>query len=106
MTSPLQRPFFVVEGLIPQGLNTPVRFPKNRQELADAVAGIAGGAWRTLCGNFATHRCDVLYLCLEDTYARIQAGWQQLTEEAPETLRFSVLCQRLGSGLQEQLEDF
>ncbi|MDY3616559.1 AAA family ATPase [Intestinimonas butyriciproducens] len=31
---------------------------------------------------------------------------QQLTDEAPETLRFSVLCQRLGSGLQEQLEDF
>ena len=48
----------------------------------------------------------MLYLCLEDTYARIQSRLQQLTEEAPETLRFSVLCQRLGSGLQEQLEDF
>ena len=28
LTSPLQRPFFVVEGLIPQGLNTLCGSPK------------------------------------------------------------------------------
>lgn len=29
LTSPLQRPFFVVEGLIPQGLNTLCGSPKS-----------------------------------------------------------------------------
>lgn len=51
------------------------------------MAGIAGGAGEPLW-EFATHRCDVLYLCLEDTYARIQSRLQQLTEEAPETSAF------------------
>ena len=105
LTSPLQRPFFVVEGLIPQGLNTLCGSPKIGKSwlMLWLALQVARGAplW-----EFATHRCDVLYLCLEDTYARIQSRLQQLTEEAPETLRFSVLCQRLGSGLQEQLEDF
>ena len=105
LTSPLQRPFFVVEGLIPQGLNTLCGSPKIGKSWLMLWLALQVARGEPLW-EFATHRCDVLYLCLEDTYARIQSRLQQLTEEAPETLRFSVLCQRLGSGLQEQLEDF
>jgi len=36
--------------------------------------------------EFKTHKCDVLYLCLEDTYARIQSRLYQLTDEAPPEL--------------------
>lgn len=105
LTSPLQRPFFVVEGLIPQGLNTLCGSPKIGKSWLMLWLALQVARGEPLW-EFTTHRCDVLYLCLEDTYARIQSRLQHLTEEAPETLRFSVLCQRLGSGLQEHLEDF
>lgn len=70
LTSPLQRPFFVVEGLIPQGLNTLCGSPKIGKSwlLLWLALQVARGEplW-----EFATHRCDVLYLCLEDTYRQI-----------------------------------
>ena len=56
--------------------------------------------------DLPTRRCDVLYLCLEDTFARIQSRLYRLTDEAPPTLRFAVLCGQIGSGLGEQIEGY
>ena len=49
----------------------------------------------------------VLYLCLEDTYARIQNRLFRLTEDtAPDRLYFQTACEGLGHGLEEQVEQF
>jgi hypothetical protein len=45
----------------------------------------------------------VLYLCLEDSFQRIQSRLFDLTEDAPPTLHFAVMSQQLHNGLEEQL---
>ena len=49
----------------------------------------------------------VLYLCLEDTFARIQARLFRLTEDAvPERLFFQTGSETIGNGLEVQIEKF
>ena len=55
---------------------------------------------------FATRPCEVLYLCLEDSFQRIQSRLFDLTEDAPPTLHFAVMSQQLHNGLVEQIEQF
>lgn len=56
--------------------------------------------------GFATKKGAVLYLCLEDTFSRIQARLQHLCEEANDNLFCVVQAERIGSGLIEQLGAF
>lgn len=53
-----------------------------------------------------TTQCDVLYLCLEDTYQRIQERLMKLTDEAPQNLRFSVAAKTLSNGLEQDISVF
>ena len=49
----------------------------------------------------------VLYLCLEDTYARIQNRLFRLIEDAaPDRLYFQTACEAIGQGLERQIEAF
>ena len=49
----------------------------------------------------------VLYLCLEDTYARIQNRLFRLTEDTvPDRLYFQTACEAIGQGLERQIETF
>ena len=48
----------------------------------------------------------MLYLCLEDSFQRIQSRLFDLTEDAPPTLHFAVMSQQLHNGLVEQIEQF
>lgn len=52
--------------------------------------------------SFAAQQCSVLYLCLEDSYQRIRCRLLDLTENAPDTLHFSIIAEQLqrvrGSG--------
>ena len=45
----------------------------------------------------------MLYLCLEDSFQRIQSRLFDLTEDAPPTLHFATNSDTLGKGLEEQL---
>ena len=73
---------FVVDDLLPQGLHLLAGAPKiGKSWLA---------LWLCLCAaqgkplwTFATHLCEVLYLCLEDSFQRIQSRLFDLTEDAP-----------------------
>ena len=56
--------------------------------------------------NFPTHSCEVLSLCLEDSFQRIQSRLFDLTEDAPSTLHFAVMAEQLHSRLVEQIEQF
>ena len=73
---------FVVDDLLPQGLHLLAGAPKiGKSWLA---------LWLCLCAaqgkplwTFATRPCEVLYLCLEDSFQRIQSRLFDLTEDAP-----------------------
>ena len=96
---------FVVDDLPPQGLHLLAGAPKiGKSWLA---------LWLCLCAaqgkplwTFATRPCEVLYLCLEDSFQRIQSRLFDLTEDAPPTLHFAVMSQQLHNGLVEQIEQF
>ena len=93
---------FVVDDLLPQGLHLLAGAPKiGKSWLA---------LWLCLCAvqgkplwTFVTRPCEMLYLCLEDSFQRIQSRLFDLTEDAPPTLHFATNSDTLGKGLEEQL---
>ena len=96
---------FLVESLLPQGLHLLAGAPKTGKSWL--------ALWLCLCvakgeplWTFATQPCEVLYLCLEDSFQRIQNRLLDLTEDAPPTLHFAVMSEQLHSGLVEQMEQF
>ena len=82
MSQPLTPLNFVVDTLLSQGLHILAGSPKvGKSWLA---------LWLCLCAaqgkplwTFATRPCEVLYLCLEDSFQRIQSRLFDLTEDAP-----------------------
>ena len=96
---------FVVADLLPLGLHLLAGAPKiGKSWLA---------LWLCLCAargkplwTFATRPCEVLYLCLEDSFQRIQSRLFDLTEDAPASVHFSTNSDTLGKGLEEQLCSF
>lgn len=102
---PLEKPCFVVEGLIPTGL---ILFCGSQK---------IGKSWLMLklclCvsqglsfWDMPTQKSDVLYLCLEDTFYRIQDRLFKLTDEASGRLHFAVASCKLSDGLMGQLEEY
>ena len=53
-----------------------------------------------------THIGTALYLCLEDSYNRIQNRLYELTDEPTEKLYFAIMAESLGNGLETQIEKF
>ena len=96
---------FVVDDLLPQGLHLLAGAPKiGKSWLALWLCHCA--AQGKPLWTFATRPCEVLYLCLEDSFQRIQSRLFDLTEDAPPTLHFAVMSQQLHNGLVEQIEQF
>jgi len=105
MTTPMQPLKFIVQGLIPQGLHVLAGSPK------------IGKSWLSLwiclqvakgekMWEFETTKSEVLYLCLEDSFARIQSRLFEITDEAPPTLHFAIMSDAIGNGLEKQIENF
>ena len=96
---------FLISELLPQGLHLLAGAPKiGKSWLALYLClRIAQGEplW-----TFISHPCEVLYLCLEDSFSRIQSRLFELTEDAPSTLHFAVMSAQLRNGLAEQIELF
>jgi hypothetical protein len=105
MTTALPPIRFVVSGLMPQGLHILAGAPKiGKSWLA---------LWLCLCvakgesvWDFPTRRGSVLYLCLEDSYSRIQNRLLDITDTAPDNLFFATMSEKLQCGLEEQIEQF
>jgi predicted ATP-dependent serine protease len=55
--------------------------------------------------GFPVRQCEVMYLCLEDTFPRIQRRMYRLNEEPMPELRFAVMCDKLHGGLEEQIAE-
>ena len=105
LSCPLPPTRFVIDQLLPQGLHIlagATKIGKSWLALALCLCVAKGEPlW-----SFAAQKCGVLYLCLEDSYQRIRCRLLDLTEDAPDTLYFSVLSAQLHNGLEQQIEQF
>ena len=105
MATPFEKTMFIVEDLIPQGVGILCGSSKIGKSWLMLWLGLQVAKGNPVWDS-PTLACDVLYLCLEDTYNRIQNRLYYLTEEAPENLRFAVISEQLGGGLEEQITSF
>ena len=105
MSTPMKPLKFIVSRLIPQGLHILAGSPKiGKSWLALwSCLQVAKGekAW-----EFETLKSEVLYLCLEDSFARIQGRLFEITDEATPNLHFTVMSETIGNGLEVQIENF
>ena len=101
----LEQPGWVVEDFVPCGLTLIAGDPKIGKSWfsLDLALHVALGEpfW-----GFASTAGTVLYLCLEDTFNRVQARLQRLVDEANENLHCVVSAERIATGLIEQLHEF
>ncbi len=105
LSTPLPAAKFIVEGLLPEGLHLLAGSPKiGKSWLA---------LWTCLCVSkgepmwgLPTAKGTGLYLCLEDSYIRIQGRLFHITEDAPENLYFANLSDHIGGGLENQITSF
>lgn len=105
LENPFEQPGWVVEDLIPCGLSLLAGAPKIGKSwfMLDLALHVSQG--EPLWG-FATSKGKVLFLCLEDTFNRVQKRLFKLADEASDGLHFAVSAGRIGDELIEQLEDF
>ena len=101
LSTPLPATRFIVNSLLPEGLHLLAGAPKTGKSWL--------ALWICLCVSkgepmweLPTAQGTVLYLCLEDSYARIQNRLFQITDDAPGALHFANLSGRIGGGLEEQ----
>ena len=96
---------FVIDGLLAQGLYILAGAPKVGKSwlVLDMCLSISKG--ESVLGQ-KTLQGTALYLCLEDSYARIQNRLYEPSDEPTEMLYFSVMSDPIGGGLEEQIEGF
>lgn len=103
----IEKPFFVVEKILPTGLcvlASPPKYGKSWYSL-DLCISVATG---TKFLGFATNKSDVLYLALEDSNARLQERMRKVLNgrKAPQGLGYAINAGTLQHGLIEQLENY
>ena len=102
MATPYAPKNFIVAEMLPEGLTLlcgPSKIGKSWLVLQMCICVSLGIRFM----GFNTQQCDVLYLALEDTFARVKDRVARLTEECPTNLRFAVQAGTLGGELEEQL---
>ncbi|MBE6655109.1 MAG: AAA family ATPase [Ruminococcaceae bacterium] len=102
MATPYAPKNFIVADMLPEGLPLlcgPSKIGKSWFVLQLCLCVALG---RMFLGHNIISS-DVLYLALEDTFARVKDRVARLTEECPTNLRFAVQAGSLGGELEEQL---
>lgn len=105
MTTPMEPLKFIVGGLLPQGLHILAGSPKIGKSWLSLWICLQVAKGEKIWG-FETLQSEVLYLCLEDSFARIQGRLFEITDEASPTLHFAIMSDAIGSGLENQIESF
>lgn len=105
LCEPLEKPKFVVDGLIPTGSTLFCGTQKIGKSWLMLKLCLCVSEGKPLW-DMPTAEGDVLYLCLEDTFSRIQDRLFKLTDEASGRLHFAVASCKLSDGLIVQLEDY
>ena len=96
----------LIEGLINQGIYLFVGSPKIGKSfmMAQIAYHISTG---TALWNYKVRKAPVLYFALEDDYARLQQRlYRMFGENSAEDLYLATDSHKLGSGLEEQIQNF
>jgi len=98
---------FVVEGLLPHGLNilaSPPKFGKSWMVLALCLAVSTGEKFL----GYETNKCGCLYLALEDSRRRLKSRMNKLLggKEAPAGFDYATTAGDMDNGLFENLERY
>ena len=96
---------YIIDGLLTQGMYVLAGAQKVRKSwlAMDICLSIATGA--PVLGR-ETIQGTALYLCLEDNYQRVQDRLFQMNAEPIENLHFALAADKIGAGLEEQIEAF
>lgn len=105
MARPMEKTPFIVDGLLPYGLTCLSGDSKIGKSWMMLWLGLQVATGKPVW-DFQTNACDVLYLCLEDNFRRIQTRLFKLADEAPDNLRFAVSAEDICHGLDEQIADY
>lgn len=96
---------FCIQSLLPQGVSILGGAPKIGKSwmVLDWCVRIAKSeeVW-----NLPTEKGTVLYLCLEDSLARIQDRLNCITDEAPNNLYIATKSESIETGLIQQIQNF
>lgn len=91
---------WIIEDLLPLGGHVIAGSPKCGKSWLCLSIGLAVSSGSPFWG-FATKKCGVLYLCLEDTYERVKKRLWALSDVASERFFLSNAAPCLGEGLVE-----
>lgn len=105
LSTPMSKTMFIVDGLIPQGVNVLSGAAKIGKSWLMLWLGLQVSQGLPVWG-IPTMRCDVLYLCLEDTLRRIKDRLFDLTDDSNRSFHLSVTCGLIGNGLEEEIINF
>ena len=105
LATPMSKTMFIVDGLIPQGVNVLSGAAKIGKSWLMLWLGLQVSQGLPVWG-IPTMHCDVLYLCLEDTQRRIKDRLFDLTNDPPRSFHLSVTCGLIGNGLEEEIINF
>lgn len=105
MNRPLMKPNFVVDTLLGPGLHLLAGASKVGKSWLALWLAVCVAKGEEVWG-LGTKGGETLYLCLEDSEARIQARLYHITDGAPPTVHFATSACTLGRGLEEQIETF
>lgn len=96
---------FIIDGLLTQGLYVLAGAQKVRKSwlAMDICLSIATGV--PVLGR-ETIQGTALYLCSEDNYQRVQDRLFQMNAAPVENLHFALAADKIGAGLEEQIETF
>lgn len=96
---------FCIQSLLPQGVSILGGAPKIGKSwmVLDWCVRIAKGedVW-----NLPTEKGTILYLCLEDSLARIQDRLNYITDEVPNNLYVATKSESIETGLIQQIQNF
>ena len=105
LSTPMSKTMFIVDELIPQGVNVLSGAAKIGKSWLMLWLGLQVTQGIPVWG-IPTMQCDVLYLCLEDTQRRIKDRLFDLTNDPPRSFHLTVTCGLIGNGLEEEIVNF
>lgn len=105
MSTPLQPIQFAISTLLPQGLSILAGAPKVGKSWLALQICLAVAKGENLW-DLPAAKSSALYLCLEDSFARIQSRLFDIGDDAPANIHFVIMADVIGAGLEEQIENF
>jgi predicted ATP-dependent serine protease len=103
LTTPLPPIRFIISEMLPQGLHILAGAPKIGKSWLVLMIWLRVASGEALW-DFQVSRGTVLYLCLEDSFTRIQNRLFDIADDAPENLNFATMSEAIGEGLENQKE--